>query len=87
VQEWNDLFDQYEAALGSGSLSKMHLHFSGIAYGEKGEKKHSPVQEADLLWKDFLGVLKKREIGGILVSESPLMEDDALLLQTTLESL
>jgi deoxyribonuclease-4 len=59
----------------------MHLHYSGIAYGDKGEKNHLPFEESDADWKGFLKVLKRREIGGVLVCESPEMEDDTLLLQ------
>lgn len=87
AKEWNDLFDRYAEVLGKKSLSHMHIHFSGIEYGIKGEKKHLPVQESDAKWKEFLGVIKKRRVGGILVSESPLLEQDVLLLQNTYESL
>lgn len=83
IEEWNDLFDLYEKYLGSASLKHMHMHFSGIAYTVKGEKNHLPLQKSDARWKDFLAVLKKRKIGGVLVSESPLLEDDTLLMQRT----
>ena len=65
----------------------MHLHFSGIAYGLKGEKNHVPIQESDARWQDFLQVLKDRDVGGVLVCESPLMEVDTQLLQKTFDSL
>ena len=81
--EWNDMFDQYEKVLGKKSLSNMHMHFSGIEYTAAGERRHLPFQKSDAKWKDFLAVLKKRNIGGTLVSESPLLEDDTLLLQRT----
>lgn len=79
--EWNAMLDAYEEALGKKALHSMHMHFSGIAYGPKGEKHHLPLRESDARWKDFLGVLKRRRVGGVLVCESPLMEDDTLLLQ------
>lgn len=82
-REWEELFDRYAKVLGKNSLKKMHLHYSGIAYGEKGEKHHLPFEESDADWKGFLRVLKRREIGGVLVCESPEMEDDTLLLQAT----
>jgi len=87
IDEWNDLFDQYEAALGKQSLSHVHLHLSGIEYTAKGERKHLPFADADIKWREFLSVLKQRKIGGILVCESPTMENDTLLLQKTYESL
>jgi deoxyribonuclease-4 len=80
-EEWHAMFDLYEEYLGKESLEKMHLHFSGIAYGEKGEKKHLPLEESDAAWEDFLVVLKEREIGGVLVCESPMQEVDTLLLK------
>lgn len=87
TKEWNELLDEYESALGKKSLSRMHLHFSGINYGPKGEKNHVPIQESDAKWKDFLKVLKKRKVGGFLVCESPLMEDDTLLLKETYDEI
>jgi deoxyribonuclease-4 len=87
TDEWNDLLDRYVDALGKKSLKKMHIHYCGIAYTEKGEKHHVPLEESDARWKDFLKVLKKREIGGILVCESPTLEEDTMLLQKTYEAL
>lgn len=79
--EWHAMFDAYERVLGKRSLARMHLHYSGIAYGPKGEKHHLPLLESDAKWKDFLAVLRKRKIGGVCVCESPLMEEDTLRLQ------
>ncbi len=81
TKEWNEMFDVYENYLGKKSLMTMHLHYSGIAYGPKGEKHHLPLRESDAQWKDFLNVLKDRDIGGTVVCESPLLEEDTLLLQ------
>ena len=87
TEEWNDIIDQYEKALGKKSLDHVHFHYSGIEYTEKGERKHLPLQESDARWKDFLKVLHDRKIGGTLVCESPAMEDDTLLLRLTYEKL
>jgi deoxyribonuclease IV len=84
---WNELFDQYADALGRKSLQTMHLHLSGIEYSDKGERKHLPLEESDTDWRGYLHILKDRGVGGILVSESPALEDDAILLQKTYESL
>lgn len=83
ADEWEELLDAYESHLGRGALQTMHIHFSGISYGPKGEKHHLPLQESDAKWKDFLKVLKKRGVGGTVVCESPLLEKDTLLLQQT----
>ncbi len=81
--EWNEMFDTYQTYLGKASLQTMHMHFSGIAYGLKGEKHHLPLRESDARWQDFIKVLKKRKIGGTVVCESPLLEKDTLLMQKT----
>jgi deoxyribonuclease-4 len=80
TKEFDELLDRYAKVLGKKSLKNMHVHYSGIAYGEKGEKHHLTFEESDLRWKDFLKVLKKRGVGGVLVCESPSMEDDTMLL-------
>jgi len=50
------------------SSKKIHLHFSGIEYGEKGEKKHIPTDESAI--KKLLKALpKNKEI--IIINESP----------------
>ncbi len=87
TKEWEEMFDSYEEYLGATSLKSVHMHFSGIAYGPKGEKHHLPLMESDARWQDFLGVLKKRKIGGTVVCESPLLESDTLLMQNTYRSL
>lgn len=86
-KEWNDILDHYADALGAQSLKQMHLHYSGIAFGPGGERKHLPLEESDADWRGLLGVLKKRRVGGVLVCESPVMERDVELLRTTFESL
>lgn len=79
--EWNEMFDLYEHYLGSKSLKSVHMHYSGIEYTEKGERKHLPLKESDAKWKDFLKVLKNRKVEGTVVCESPLLEEDTLLMQ------
>lgn len=86
-EEWNDMFDLYEKYLGTASLTYVHMHYSGIAYGTSGEKHHVPLQESDAKWKDFLHVLKERNIEGTVVCESPLLEKDTLLMQKTFEEM
>lgn len=80
--EWNRMFDVYAEHLGEDSLRTVHMHYSGIAYGAKGEKHHLPLEESDANWRDFLKVLHDRNIQGTVVCESPLLEIDTLLLSS-----
>lgn len=74
-------------ALGRPALDRLHIHISGIQYGPKGERKHEPLLETAFAWRDLLRALKDLRVGGWVVSESPCMEDDALLLQRTYHEL
>lgn len=54
---------------------KWHVHFSGIVYGEKGEKHHRMTEKAE--WKKLLENLPKdKEI--VIINESPTMIDDCV---------
>ena len=76
-----------EAKLGRAALDRLHVHISGIEYGPKGERRHEPLRETKFRWKELLRALKDLRVGGWVVSESPCMEDDALLLQRTFRRL
>jgi len=55
---------------------ELHLHYSGIEYNEKGEKRHKKTNEEDL--KKLIKLLPKdKEI--VLINESPYPLEDSLL--------
>jgi deoxyribonuclease-4 len=63
----------------------MHIHLSGIEYTAKGERKHLPIREADLEYKQLLAALKTRGCAGRILCESPILEKDAVFLRDTWE--
>ncbi|WP_125152099.1 TIM barrel protein [Clostridium rectalis] len=67
--------------LGYDALEDMHIHISGINYGPKGEKNHLPFLESDFNYKDCLKAFKAFNIKGCIICESPILEEDALLLK------
>jgi len=79
--EWSRGLEAYGNALGAEKLGCLHIHLSGIEYGPKGEKKHLPLEEADLDLKALLRALLAFGCGGRILCESPAMEDDALKMQ------
>jgi deoxyribonuclease IV len=81
--EWCQLLELYAGKLGENSLRDLHIHLSGIEYGEKGEKEHLPLQDADLDLEAILRALKSFGCGGRILCESPVLEDDALLIKNT----
>ena len=81
--EFQEILDKVEKALGEKGIHNMHIHYSGIEYTEKGERKHLPLQESDGDYKTLLKVLKERDVKGVLVCESPIRDTDTSLLQRT----
>ena len=67
--------------LGEDALKEQHIHLSGIEYGEKGEKRHLPFAETELKYEDVLRALVDYNVAGWLTCESPILEEDALILQ------
>jgi len=87
-QEFSHILDQVEKKLGRRGLDNMHIHLSGIAYGNKGEIKHLMLSDSDLRYAGLLKALKERRAKGVVICESaPYLENDALLLQRTYRDL
>ncbi len=80
-QEFSDGLRILAAGLGQRGLKSMHIHLSGIEYGPGGEKKHLPLKESDLKYRDLFKALIDFGASGRILCESPIMEDDALLMQ------
>ncbi|MBM3144190.1 MAG: TIM barrel protein [Chloroflexi bacterium] len=80
-EEWVAALEAYEDALGAGSLQRLHIHLSGIEYTPKGEKEHLPVAESDLNLAAILSALKDFGCRGRILCESPILEEDALLIK------
>ena len=78
--EWDAILKTLKKKLGASALQSMHIHLSGIEYGPKGEKKHLPLAEADLKYKDLFKALAAHGCSGRILCESPKMEDDALVM-------
>ena len=81
--EFTAILSRIEERLGRNALDDIHIHVSGIAYGKKGEIKHLNMEESDFQYVEFVRALKDCDVKGLLICESPSLEDDALLLQNT----
>jgi deoxyribonuclease-4 len=85
--EFISILSRIEERLGRSALDDIHIHVSGIAYGGKGEIKHLNMEESDFQYVDFVRALKDYDVKGMVVCESPNLEEDALLLQSTYQAL
>lgn len=86
-REFASILLQIKEKLGRAALDNMHIHVSGIAYGRKGEIKHLNLKESDFQYTELLEALKDYDVKGIVICESPNLEEDALLLQATYNTL
>jgi deoxyribonuclease-4 len=80
-EDFAGMLDRTAKVLGRRALTRMHIHVSGIEYGPRGEKKHLNLKESDFDYRGLLRALKDRSCSGIVICESPNLEEDALLLQ------
>lgn len=79
--EWVAMLKRIKKRLGARALKHMHIHLSGIEYGPKGEKNHLSLKESDLKYKQLFQALADLKCAGRILCESPLMEQDALVMQ------
>ena len=81
-KEFSGVLEKIEKKLGKKGLENMHIHITGIDYGEKGEKRHLNLKESDLKYRDLIKALKDFKVKGVAISESPNIEGDALLVKS-----
>jgi len=58
-------------------FKELHCHFSGIEYGEKGEKHHKLTSKQE--WEKLLSVLKQSKQEIVIINESPDSVGDSVL--------
>ena len=87
AEEFRTVLTRYREVLGKQALADLHLHISGIQYTAKGERRHLDLVEADLRYRELLQALVEEDARGIVICESPNLEEDAQLLQSTYQKL
>ena len=80
-EEFANVLEQVEDKLGRKGLDNMHIHVSGIEYTDKGEKRHLVFEDSDFKYKELAEVFSDFDIHGMVISESPNLEADALALK------
>lgn len=84
-EEFEQVLSTVERKLGKKALENMHIHLAGINYGDKGELNHLNLKDSDMNYKDLLKAWKDFKIKGIIISESPNIEQDSLLTKREYE--
>jgi deoxyribonuclease-4 len=63
---------------------KFHAHFSGIQYGDKGERKH--INTTRKFFEPLAGQLVRYDPDVTLINESPRPYEDAVMMKKTLQT-
>ncbi|MFH1181339.1 MAG: TIM barrel protein [Candidatus Woesearchaeota archaeon] len=79
--EFASILQEVEKSLGREGLENMHIHMSGINYAEKGERNHLVLNESDMKYEELMAAFRDFKVKGVVINESPNIEEDALLLQ------
>ena len=85
--EFKRLFEEIEQVLGKEGLHNMHIHTEGIEFTERGERNHVNLRDCKLNYRDLVKVWKEFNIKGVIICESPNIEEDALLLKKSFENI
>lgn len=85
--EFCSIFEKIGKNLGQIAIDNFHAHIAGIEYTSKGERQHLNLQESDFNYKDLLKAFKTFDIKGVIVCESPNIEEDCKLMSDYYKSL
>ncbi len=83
-EEFCEIISMVEEKVG---IKDMHIHISGIDYGMRGEREHLNLNESDMKWMDLLKALKDKGADGIVICESPNLEEDAIMIKNAWKSI
>ena len=68
-------------------MHNLQMHIEGIEWNGKGERHHLNFADSAFNYKDTLKALKEFGVGGTLISESPNIEEDAIIAKNYYEAL
>ncbi len=81
-EDYDKIFARVESELGSKHIRHLHIHFTEVEYGERGEIKHlvlgsgsGPALDPLLEW------LIDNDVKATIISESPILEVDAIRMK------
>jgi deoxyribonuclease IV len=87
--EFDAALKRIREVLGEDGIKTLHSHMSGIAYNQKGEREHLPLNEADLCYRELLQACIDHEVAGTVAIEAPepFHVADCLTFQATYQRL
>jgi deoxyribonuclease-4 len=86
-EDYAKIFDYLEKRLGKKAVQTLHSHFTGVAFSEKGEKHHLTIDSNQPPFKPLAELLVEQGYSGTIISESPTIEKDALIMKKVYEKI
>ena len=88
--DFSHLYARHQGEIDFGRIlkklpNKFHAHFSGIEYGDKGEKKH--IRTTEEFFMPLAAELVSRDLDITLINESPKPYEDAAMMKKVVQSL
>jgi len=97
VIDWAHLYAKYQGAVDFKKIlkrvtdaghGKIHTHFSNIEFTDKGERRHLTIDKKKPDFSEVAKVILKSGLQEItIISESPVLEKDSLVMKKELEML
>ncbi|MBS3815082.1 MAG: TIM barrel protein [Hadesarchaea archaeon] len=86
-EDYLNIFEKIENALGNKIANNLHTHFTELEFTEKGEKKHLTYgTEYSPPFKPLAKVIVENGYTPVIISESPILDKDALKFKRELEN-
>jgi deoxyribonuclease-4 len=89
ADDFRKVVETIEKRLGTEVARDMHCHFTKIEFTDKGERRHHTLEERRY-GPDFAALAKiitEFKLRPVIISESPLLDIDAIRMRDTLRSL
>lgn len=82
-ENFKKVLDFVENHLG---LKHFYTHFSGVAYYKSGQERHyTPIKRGDMKFEHLAEVVLENDYSITFISDSPLLEHDAMYMKVILE--
>jgi deoxyribonuclease-4 len=84
-EDFSGALGKVRAVLGDRGIKHLHCHLSGIEYTGRGEKRHVPLNQADIQYRELMQAIVDAEAAGVIATEAPepFHVADCLTIQAT----
>src|SRR3989344_2718381 len=86
-ESFKNILIQIENGLGKEALHNLQMHIEGIEWNGKGERHHLNFADSAFNYKEALKAMKECNVNGTIISESPNIEEDAVIARNCYEAL